>query len=155
MSFGQIYSRVISTYSSIFGHGLACTVVMLGWCSKLLLQKQICSTVTPIFALLFEPLGHCRNVANLSLFYRYYLVDVHLNWVNWFHLLILVGGPLIILIDCMIFLPPFLDVMRMFMSTVSFLTRLDSKILYLQGASSDLALSIELRDTFYLWVLSK
>ena len=31
------------------------------------------------------------------------LVDVHLNWLNWFHFLILEAGLLDILIDCMIF----------------------------------------------------
>ena len=38
---------------------------------------------------------------------------------------------LVIMIDCMIFLSPFLDVTRMSMSTVSFLAQLDSGILYL------------------------
>ena len=59
------------------------------------------------------------------------MVDVHLNWLNWFHFLVLEGNLLIILIDCMIFLSPFLDVTRMSMSTVSFLTQLDSGILCL------------------------
>ena len=36
------------------------------------LQKRICSTVGPSFAASLEPLGHCQNVASLSLFYRYY-----------------------------------------------------------------------------------
>ena len=36
------------------------------------LQKQICRTVVPSFAASVEPFAHCRNVANLSLFYRYY-----------------------------------------------------------------------------------
>ena len=36
------------------------------------LQKQICRTVDPSFAASLEPLVHCRNVASLSLFYRYY-----------------------------------------------------------------------------------
>ena len=31
------------------------------------------------------------------------LVDVHLNWLNWFYFLILDGGLLVILIDCLIF----------------------------------------------------
>ena len=57
------------------------------------------------------------------------LVDVHLNLLNWFLFLILDGGLLIILIDCMIFLSPFLDVTRMSMSTVSFLAQMDSGIL--------------------------
>ena len=48
------------------------------------------------------------------------LVDVHLNWLNLFHFLILEEGLLIILTDCMIFLSPFLDVTRMSQSAVSF-----------------------------------
>ena len=37
------------------------------------LQKRICKTVGPSLAASLEPLAHCRNVASLSLFYRYYL----------------------------------------------------------------------------------
>ena len=47
-------------------------------------------------------------------------MDVHLNWLNWFHFLILNGGLLVILVDCMIFLSLFVDVTRMSMSIVSF-----------------------------------
>ena len=36
------------------------------------LQKWICRTVGPSLAASFEPLAHWRNVASLSLFYRYY-----------------------------------------------------------------------------------
>ena len=36
------------------------------------LQKRICSTVGPSLAASLEPLAHRRNVATLSLFYRYY-----------------------------------------------------------------------------------
>ena len=57
------------------------------------------------------------------------LVDLHRNWLNWCHFLILTGGPLLILIDCMIFH----GVTRMTMSTVFFLLHLDSAILYLQN----------------------
>ena len=39
-----------------------------------------------------------------------------MNWLNWFHFLILEGGLLVILIDRMIFLSPFLDVTWMSMS---------------------------------------
>ena len=53
------------------------------------------------------------------------MVDVLQNWLNWFHFLFLEGGLLVILIDCMIFLSPFLDVTRMSMSTVSFLPQLE------------------------------
>ena len=36
------------------------------------LQKRICRSVGPSLAASLEPLGHRRNVASLSLFYRYY-----------------------------------------------------------------------------------
>ena len=41
------------------------------------------------------------------------LVDVVQNWFNWFHSLFLLGGLLFILIDCMVFLSPFLVVSSM------------------------------------------
>ena len=37
-----------------------------------MLQKRICRTVGPSHVDFLEPLAHRRNVANLSLFYRYY-----------------------------------------------------------------------------------
>ena len=52
------------------------------------------------------------------------LIEVYLNWLNWLHFLILEGGKLIILIDCMIFLSTFLDAIRISMSIVSFLVQL-------------------------------
>ena len=57
------------------------------------------------------------------------MVDVHLNWLKYFHFLFLEVGLLVILIDCMILLVPFLDVGRMWMSTVFFLAQLDSSSL--------------------------
>ena len=36
------------------------------------LQKRICRTVGHSLATSLEPLAHCRKVASLSLFYRYY-----------------------------------------------------------------------------------
>ena len=36
------------------------------------LQKRICRTVSPSLAASLKHLVHCRNVASLSLFYRYY-----------------------------------------------------------------------------------
>ena len=36
------------------------------------LQKRICRTVGPSLTASLEPLAHCRNVASLSLFCRYY-----------------------------------------------------------------------------------
>ena len=61
------------------------------------------------------------------------LVGVHLSWLNWIHFLIFKGGLLVILIDCMIFLSPVLDVTRMSMPTVYFLAKLGSGILCLQN----------------------
>ena len=87
--------------------------------------------VGPSLAASLEPLTHLRNVASLSLFIGITLVDVLQNWLKWFHFFFLEGGLLIILIDCMIFLSPFLDVTRMSMSTVSFLAQLDLGILCL------------------------
>ena len=97
-------------------------------------QKRICRTVCPSLAASLEPLAHHRNVASLSLFYRYYFGNVLQNWLNWFHFLFLEGGLLIILIDCMIFLSPFLAVTRIYVSTISFLAKRDSGILSLYNA---------------------
>ena len=36
------------------------------------LQKWICRTVGPSLAFSLEPLTHCRNLASLTLFFRYY-----------------------------------------------------------------------------------
>ena len=75
-----------------------------------------------------------------------------MNWLNWFHLLFLKEGLLVILIDCKIFLSPFLDITRMSMSGVSFLTQLDSGILCILDAflwpRILVALSLELTDIF-------
>ena len=42
----------------------------LEWLDKT--RKRICRTVGPSLAASLEPLAHCRNVASLGLFYRYY-----------------------------------------------------------------------------------
>ena len=53
-----------------------------------------------------------------------------MNWLNWLHFLILQGGLLVILIDSMIeWSLSFLDLKRMYMSTVSLLAELDPGIL--------------------------
>ena len=96
------------------------------------LQKRICRSVGPSLAASLESLAHRRNVASLSLFSKVVTFLIVLqNWLNWFHFLFLEGGPLVILINCMIFLSPLLDVTRMSMSTVSFLAQLDAGILCL------------------------
>ena len=51
------------------------------------------------------------------------LVDVHINWMNWFQFLVFVGGQFVIL-----------DVVKISISAVSFHAQLDSGLLYLQNA---------------------
>ena len=72
------------------------------------LQKRICRTVGPLLAASLEPLAHRRNVASLSLFYRYYFGRCSAE-LDELVPLILEGGLLVILIDCMIFLSQMLQ----------------------------------------------
>ena len=98
------------------------------------LQKRICRTVGPSLAASLEPLAHCQNVASLSLFYSYYFGRCSSELASTGSLsFFLVVGLLIILIDCMIFLSPFLDVARISVSTFSFLAQLDPGILCLSN----------------------
>ena len=93
------------------------------------LQKRICRTVGHSLAASLKLLAHRRNVASLSLFYRYYFGRRSSELAQL--VLFLEGALLAILIDCTIFLSPFLGVTRMSMSTVSFLAQLASGILCL------------------------
>ena len=95
------------------------------------LQKRMCRTVGPSVAISLEHLAHRRNVASLSPFSRYYFGRCSSELARLVPLLFLEGCLLIILIDCMIFLSPFLDVTRLSMSTASFLAQLDAGILCL------------------------
>ena len=89
------------------------------------LQKWVCQIAfSPLFASL-EPLAYHQNVANLSLFYRYYFGRCSSELAE------LVGALLVIPIDCMILMSLFLDVTRMAMSTVSSLVQLHPGILWL------------------------
>ena len=78
-----------------------------------------------------EPLAHCPNVTSLSLFYRYYFGRCSSELAQLVPLHFLEGGLFVTVIDCIISLSSFLDVTRMYMSTVSFLAQLDSGILCL------------------------
>ena len=91
---------------------------LLGWCPYYYLdlldklQKGICRTIGP--SLVFSWL--IVKVWPAKVFYvGITLVDVFQNWRNWFHFPFLEGGLLVILIDCMIFLPQSLDVTMMSM----------------------------------------
>ena len=70
-------------------------------------------------------------MASLSFFYRYYFGKCSSELAQLVPLPFFEEGLLVILIDGMIFLSPFLDVTRMSMSTVSFLAQLDFGILCL------------------------
>ena len=91
------------------------------------LQKRICGTIGPSLAASLEPLAHRRHVVSLSLFYRYYSGRCSSELAQLVPLP-LEEGLLVILIDFMIFLSPFLDFTRMSMSTVSLLAQLDCGI---------------------------
>ena len=66
-----LYKSTIQPCMEFFCHVWAvtssCYLVLLDE-----LQKGICRTVGPSLTASLEPLGHCRNVASLILFYRYY-----------------------------------------------------------------------------------
>ena len=89
--------------------------------------------VLHLLLLVIETLAHCQNVVRLSLFCRYYVGICLSKLTEQVPLPFLVGSPLVILIECMIFLS-FLDVIRMFMSAAYFLTQSDFGILSLQSA---------------------
>ena len=72
------------------------------------LQKQICRAVGPSLAASLEPLAHCRNVASLSLFYRYYFVRCSSELAQLVPLPFFWGRSTCYS-DCMSFLSPFLE----------------------------------------------
>ena len=95
------------------------------------LQKWICRTVGPSLAGSLERLAHRRNVASLSLFYRYYFGRCSSELAQLVPLPYSRGRSTRYSDRLHDFLSPFLDVTRMSMLTVSFLAQLDSGILSL------------------------
>ena len=81
-------------------------------------QKPICRTVGPSLAASLEPLAHRQNVASLRPFYRYYFDRCSSELAQLVPLPHFRGRSTRFLIDCMIFVSPFLDVTRISMSTV-------------------------------------
>ena len=118
---------------TLYGILLSC----MGWCSYLLLGYVRYATEIGMYnyfgcsiAASLELLAHRQNVTSLGLFYGYYFGRyVHLNCLNCFHFLYVMGVSLIIVIGCMIFLSLFLDVIRISMPIVSSLAELDFGIL--------------------------
>ena len=60
------------------------------------------------------------------------LVDIHVSWLTWLNVLIINGGLLVILMDCIIFLSPFLDCIKISIWTIVFLTQLDLNCLTIE-----------------------
>ena len=85
------------------------------------LQKRICRTVGPSLAASLEPLAHRRNVASLSLFYRYYFGRCSSELAHLVPLPYCRGRSAHCSDRLHDFLSPILDVTRMSMSKVSFL----------------------------------
>ena len=76
-----------------------------------------------------EPLTRRRNVDDFSVFYRYYFGRCLSELAQLVPLPFSVWRSTRYLIDCMISVSPFLDVIRISMPTLSFLTQVDSRIL--------------------------
>ena len=95
-------------------------------CLELLgkLQKRICRTIGPSLAASLELLAHRRNVASLSLFYRYYFGRCSSELAQLVPLSFTRGRSTRYSDRLHDFSSPFLDVARMSMSTVSFLAHL-------------------------------
>ena len=112
---------------------LSCSSCYLKLLNKIdKIQKRICRTIVLHLLPLLQPWLSAKMLP-AKVFSIGSLVDLHLNWLGW-AFFILEGSLLIILIDCMIFLSQFLDVIRMSMPTVSFLAQLVSGTLYLYNA---------------------
>ena len=62
-------------------------------------QKSVCRTAGTWLAPSFESSSNCGQLKSFIIGMT--LVDVYPKWFNWFHFIILKGGLLIILIDCM------------------------------------------------------
>ena len=92
------------------------------------LQKRICRTFGPSLAAFLNPWLIVEMWPGEVFSIGITLVDVLQNWLNWFHFFFLEGVPLVTLMDCMIFLSPFVDVTLMSMSIFSFLAQLGSAL---------------------------
>ena len=95
------------------------------------LQRQICVTVGPSLAGSLEPLAHHRNVASLTLFYRYCFGRCSLELAQLVPSPFSRGRSTRYSDRLHYFLSSFLDVTRMSMPKVSILAQLNSGILCL------------------------
>ena len=133
LTFGLVISKGCITYSmnpcNKLWRRLECLNIQTTEVNRPSTKQSTNRPSTTSLVASLEPLAHRRNVASLSLFYRYYFGRCSSELTQLVPLPFSRGGLLVIPIDCMIFLSPFLDVTRMSMSTVSFLAQLNSGIL--------------------------
>ena len=99
-SWGCSVSLYDHAWNSVVMFGLVLVVATCNCC----ISYKIYRTVGPSLAASLETLAHRQNVASLSLLYRYCFDIFFLNWLNWFHFIILEIGLLVILIDSITFL---------------------------------------------------
>ena len=92
-------------------------------------QKGICRTVGSYLAACLEPLAHRRNVASLSLFYRYYFGRCSSEHAQLVPLPYSQGRSTRHSDRLHDFLSQFLDITRIFISIVSSLVQLDFGII--------------------------
>ena len=85
-----------------------------------MLEKQICWTIDPTLYGFLELLDHCTNLASLNLFYWYYFGRSSYELVKLVPLTCSYGSSTCYCDNWVIFLSPFLDVIRKSISTVSF-----------------------------------
>ena len=96
------------------------------------LHKRVLRTVGPSFATSLEPLTH-RRIRPAEVFSKgITMVDVHRNWLKWFNIVI-VGGDSMVSLRRIIYLSPYLYVIRISISTVSFLEQLGPGAFWLQN----------------------
>ena len=97
------------------------------------LEKKIYRTASNSLAISREPLAHHTNVVSSSFFHNYYFARCLFELAELVSLRFPMGGPLVILIGC-IFFSSLSDFLRIIMSPISFLAKLDPGILCLQNA---------------------
>ena len=98
------------------------------------LEKQVCRTVGPKLAASFEPLCHCRSVAFLTFFFRYYFGGCSSELTEIVPLPYSCWSSSRYSDRLHDFSAPFLDVIRMSLSAVSSLAHVRSGILFRQNA---------------------
>ena len=96
------------------------------------MHKRVRRTVGPSLATSLYPLTHRRMWPAEVFFKGITMVDVHQNWLKWFNVVIMGEGSMAFL-KSIIYLSPFIFVIRISISTVSFLAQPGSGSLCLQN----------------------